>query len=42
MGFDLAIIETLNGGDLQKVGNDIGVIYGNENQGYLGMFGGNI
>ena len=42
MGFDLAIIETENGGDLQKVGNDLAVVYGNENQVYLAWFGGNV
>lgn len=40
--FDLAIVETLNGGDLQKVGNDLAVVYGHENQFYLMMFGGNV
>lgn len=40
--FDLAIIETLNGGDLQLVGNDLAVVYGVENMPYLSMFGGNI
>lgn len=42
MTFDLAIIETLNGGDFQLVGNDLAVVNGNENQGYLAMFGGNV
>ncbi len=40
--FDLAIIETLNGGDLQLVGKDLAIVRGNENQFYLAMFGGNI
>jgi len=40
--FDLAIIETLNGGDLQLLGNDLAVVNGNENQFYLSMFGGNV
>lgn len=41
MFFDLAIIESGNGGDLQLVGQDLSVIYGIENMPYLGMFGGN-
>lgn len=40
--FDLAIIETLNGGDLQLVGRDLAIVEGNENQFYLSMFGGNV
>ncbi len=40
--FDLAIIETGNGGDLQLVGNDLGVVRGIENMPYLAMFGGNV
>jgi hypothetical protein len=40
--FDLAIIETENGGDLQLLGKDLAVVYGNENQMYLAMFGGNV
>lgn len=39
--FDLAILESLNGGELQKVGNDLAVVFGRENQPYLAMFGGN-
>lgn len=39
--FDLAIIETGNGGDLQQVGSDLAVVNGIENMIYLGMFGGN-
>lgn len=41
MSFDAAIIETLNGGDLQQVGSDLAVVYGIENMVYLAMFGGN-
>lgn len=41
MGFDLAVIETGNGGDLQMVGNDLAVVNGIENMPYLAMFGGN-
>jgi phage gp46-like protein len=40
--FDVAIIETLNGGDLQQVGNDLAVVGSIENMIYLAMFGGNI
>lgn len=40
--FDVSVIETLNGGDLQQVGNDLAVVYNIENMIYLGMFGGNI
>lgn len=40
--FDLAIIETGNGGDLQLVGNDLAVVGSIENMPYLGMFGGNV
>lgn len=39
--WDLAIVETGNGGDLQQVGNDLGVVNSIENMPYLGMFGGN-
>jgi hypothetical protein len=39
--FDLAIVESGNGGDLQMVGNDLGVVTNNENQPYLAMFSGN-
>lgn len=42
MFFDLAIIETGNGGDLVRVGNDLGVVNGIENMPYLGMYGGNV
>lgn len=41
MPFDLALIETDNGGDLQLVGNDLAVINSIENQVYLALFGGN-
>lgn len=40
--FDLSVIETLNGGDVQQVGNDLAVVYSIENMIYLGMFGGNV
>lgn len=40
--FDLSVIETLNGGDVQQVGNDLAVVYNIENMIYLGMFGGNV
>lgn len=40
--FDLAIIETLNGGDLQQKGNDLAVVNGIENMIYLALFGGNL
>lgn len=39
---DIAIIETLNGGDAQLKGNDLGVVYGIENMIYLALFGGNL
>lgn len=42
MYFDLAIVETLNGGDLQLIGHDLAVVNGNENQFYLMMFGGQV
>lgn len=31
-----------NGGDIQKVGNDIGIVYGRENHVYIAFFGGNV
>lgn len=37
--FDLLLIETLNGGDLQKKGNDLAIIQGWENMPYLALFG---
>lgn len=39
--FDLAIIETGNGGDLQLRGNDLAVVNSIENMPYLSMYGGN-
>jgi hypothetical protein len=39
---DIAIIETLNGGDLKLRGNDLAVQGGWGNMPYLGWFGGNI
>lgn len=39
---DLKLIETLNGGDLVLLGNDLVVIGGLQNMPYLGIFGGNI
>jgi hypothetical protein len=39
---DLALVETLNGGDLVKSGNDLLLIDGWGNMIYLSMFGGNI
>lgn len=39
--FDPVIIETGNGGDLQLVGNDLGVVFNIENMIYLALFGGN-
>jgi hypothetical protein len=41
MGYDIAIVETGNGGDLQVMGNDLAAVRGIENMPYLGMFGGN-
>lgn len=38
---DLAVIETENGGDLAKKGNDLGLVNGWANMPYLAMFGGN-
>ena len=40
--FDLAIIETGNGGDIQQKGNDLAIVNGVENMIYLAMFGGNV
>jgi hypothetical protein len=41
--FDQAIGESEgNGGDIQKLGNDLALVYGNENQVYLALFGGNV
>lgn len=41
MAFDLAIIETGNGGDIQLMGADLAVVNSIENMPYLAMFGGN-
>lgn len=38
---DALILETYNGGDLNRVGNDIAIAYGFENMPYIAMFGGN-
>ncbi len=38
---DSLILETYNGGDLNRVGNDIAIAYGFENMPYIAMFGGN-
>jgi hypothetical protein len=38
---DLALTETLDGGDIQLVNNDLALVFGVENMPYLGMFGGN-
>lgn len=37
---DLLVIETKNGGDLRRKGNDLAMVTGLENQPYLSMFGG--
>lgn len=42
MGWDVAIVETGNGGDLTVNGNDLAVFSNDENELYLRMFGGNI
>lgn len=39
--FDVAIIETGNGGDIQLQGNDLAIVNSIENMPYLAMFGGN-
>ncbi len=39
---DVLILETLNGGDLNKVGNDLAISKGWENMPYLALFGGNV
>ncbi len=41
MTFDLAVVETGNGGDLVLKGADLALVYGVENEGYLATFGGN-
>lgn len=40
--WDISIIETGNGGDMQMNGSDFAVVTGIENMPYLGMFGGNV
>src|SRR6478609_1664123 len=41
--FDLAIGEAEgNGGDIKMLKNDLAIVYGNENQVYLALFGGNV
>ena len=42
MGWDLAILESGNGGDVSMNGSDLAVYYLDENDIYLRMFGGNI
>ncbi len=42
MAWDLAVLETGNGGDLSLNGNDLAVVTGIENMPYLGLFGGNV
>lgn len=39
--FDIAIIETGNGGDAQIKGNDLAIVNSIENMPYLSMYGGN-
>jgi len=39
---DVLIIETLNGGDIVKRGNDVTTAAGWENMPYIAMFGGNV
>src|SRR6478752_1167637 len=39
---DIGLVETGSGGDYQKVGNDIAMVYGRENNVYIALFGGNI
>lgn len=39
---DIALVETGSGGDFQKIGNDLAVIYGRENNVYIALFGGNV
>ena len=38
---DVLIVETLNGGDISKIGNDLQLALGWENMPYIAMFGGN-
>lgn len=42
MGWDLALVETGDGGDVTMNGNDLAVFLNDENEIYLRMFGGNI
>lgn len=39
---DIEVIETGNGGDIKKLGNDLALVYSFENMPYLAMFGGNV
>lgn len=39
---DLKVVETGNGGDAEKLGKDLAMVFGFENMPYLGMFGGNV
>jgi len=39
---DVLILETLNGGDLNKIANDLVVAKGWENMPYIALFGGNV
>jgi hypothetical protein len=38
---DTVILETYNGGDISKIGNDVLTVNGFENMPYIAMFGGN-
>lgn len=40
--FDLAIVETNNGGDIQLNGQDLAIVRSHENDVYLALFGGNV
>jgi hypothetical protein len=42
MGWDKAILETGNGGDITIKGNDCALFFNDENEVYLRLFGGNI
>jgi len=39
---DLEVLESLNGGDLIKNGNDLAMVFSFENMPYLALFGGNV
>lgn len=39
---DLKVIETGNGGDITKNGNDLAMVFSFENMPYLALFGGNV